>query len=427
MPRLEQTSPADALDVEALYVAHRRAVFAMLRLDFPRLADPEEIYQEAWTELLEYQERSVEPVHNVRALLKRIAWRRATDEFRGPHVEAVDPDGATLGALSDHRSTPQDQVERRLASATVRMAIDELDPREATVIKLRFDHGLTSKEIQTELGLTANRLEKIVTEAYAKLADVISSEPGALSPLQRRQRSLLLACEFGIANSRQRRRAERMVEMDPWCRATVREMRQTLHDVASVLPMPALVAADERHGRRLEALVGWFHDLVASARGAARGAVERLPGGTSDGAAAGGSLIGGGAAAKVVAGCLAVGGGAAVCAVTLRSSPPPVKPPVAERTVRASVSPVPDRVAPKPDPPKPKPKPKAATKAPTSKQAKTRSAPKTEAPVSSPASSPVASPAPAGAVEFGPGSVGSAPAPTAPAAAPTNGGGEFTP
>jgi hypothetical protein len=46
---------------------------------------------------------------------------------------------------------------------------------------------------------------------------------------------------------------------------------------------------------------------------------------------------------------------------------------------------------------------------------------------SSPKSRPAASPAPKGSTEFGPGTLGSSSAPKQPAAAPADGGGEFTP
>ena len=241
---------------------------AMLTVDFPRLRDREEIYQEAWTELLELRERTDdEPIRHVRALLKQIAWRRAADESRRRRADLVDPTGPVLAAVSDPRAAPEEQVERRLEVAALRMAIDELDPREAAAIKLRFDRGLSSVEIQEELGVTAKRLEKIVTSAYAKVLAVLSPKAGELSPLQRHQRSLLVACELGIATGRQRRRAEQMVELDPWCRSVVREMRETLHDVAAVL-------ADAGPGRGRRA--SW-----PSAR-SARGVAAR-PGGVREG------------------------------------------------------------------------------------------------------------------------------------------------
>jgi RNA polymerase primary sigma factor len=53
--------------------------------------------------------------------------------------------------------------------------IDTLDPREATVLRMRFGLGdrepHTLKEIGEELGLTRERVRQIETEALKRLAD----------------------------------------------------------------------------------------------------------------------------------------------------------------------------------------------------------------------------------------------------------------
>jgi hypothetical protein len=70
--------------------------------------------------------------------------------------------------------------------------------------------------------------------------------------------------------------------------------------------------------------------------------------------------------------------------------------------------------------------PKKTTTPTKTKATKTKTH-KSEPPVSSPKSTPPASPAPQGSTEFGPGNLGSNSAPQQPAAAPQDGGGEFTP
>jgi predicted RNA polymerase sigma factor len=43
--------------VEREYREHRDSVLAMLAAQFPRLGDPEELYQDAWAELLELEQQ----------------------------------------------------------------------------------------------------------------------------------------------------------------------------------------------------------------------------------------------------------------------------------------------------------------------------------------------------------------------------------
>ena len=419
------------LDVERAYVEHRNAVLAMLRSDFPLLSDPEELYQEAWAELLDRSRRSDEPVLNVRALLKKIAWRRAVDEVRRRRPDSVDPQSGVLLLAADGEPTPDEQVQSQVASATLLMAIEALDPREAAFIKLRFHEGLSSKEIQARLGVTPKHLEKIATSAYATVSTILQPEAGSEAALRRHQRSLLLACASGIASSRQRARAQEMLDADPVCCAMLRDMRRTLEDVAVVLPMPPVIALADRHdGRRIDVFVGWFGNLRAHARHLAGSATEKLPSGTgaADGAAAGGSALGAGVAAKVAVACLAAGGAAAICSVTLPRHEPHRDAPSA-----AVASPMPDRSEPaRAVVPiaKVAAVPSAAVVKPRRRRTsahRTRPAVRPEKPASSPTSLPAASPAPQGSTEFGVGGVGSSPAPTAPAVAPSNGGGEFAP
>ena len=399
----------------------------MLRLDFPRLLEPEDLYQEAWTEFLELRSRSEAPILNSRALLKRIAWRRATDSYRRPVPDAIDPHGDVLAVLPDEAASPDYATEVRAEAATLRLAIDTLEPREAAVLKLRFDQGMSAKEVQAELDISARRLEKIMTSAYSRVLAAVSPEAGGESPLRRRQRSLLLACEAGIASSRQRAKAKRMLEVDPACGAMLRDIRRTLEDVAAVLPLPVIAELRDRHqGHRLDVVFGWLHDLRA---GAVR-AADRMPrgsGAAEAAAASGGSAVSAGVAVKVAAFCLAAGGTVAVCGVSLRHDAAPAKkaPRATTRAAtarRVEISVPTQTIARTPS----KPRRQTPTRTST-KRSKTVTEAVRAAPVSSPKSRPAISPAPAGSTEFGPGAVGSSAAPAKAAVAPTNGGGEFSP
>ncbi|WP_324341514.1 sigma-70 family RNA polymerase sigma factor [Baekduia sp.] len=422
MPSTDSQPSVHDAEIERDYAEHRAAVLGMLGADFPRLRDPEEIYQEAWAELLAIERRG-EVVQHRRALLKKIAWRRAADATKRRRPDAIDPFSPALIATTDEQALPDEQAQLRLDGDALRLVVESLDEQQAAVLKLRFDQQLTAREVQDELGIGEKRLEAIITAAYKKIAAQLAVDETGESRWMRRQRSLLLACELGIASSRQRRRAQTMVDRDPACRAMLHAMRSNLGDVAAVLPMPVLA---EEHDR-LRAIAGAtsrLDELWASTRQL----TDRLTGrglsntGLVEQAGVGGAGVGAGAVtAKVVALCLAVGGTGAICidvAHHLRQHP----------AAKAAARPhhVKPRVV---EPPRDHvevvrlPKKTTSTKAKTTK-AKTS---KRETPVSSTKSTPPVSPAPKGSTEFGPGNLGSTSAPQQPAAAPQNGGGEFTP
>jgi RNA polymerase sigma factor (sigma-70 family) len=409
--------------IERDYEALRRPLRAMVQTDFPWLRDFDGLYQEAWTELLELEARG-EVVQNRKALLKKIAWRRALDSSRHRRLVSVDPSGPLITDTPDDAPTPDEAAQIHLTAEAVRLVIDGLDERQAAVLKLRFDAGMSAREIQQQLGVTPKRLEKIVTNAYKQIAAQLSSN-GHESLWTRRQRSLLLACEIGIASAAQRRRAQAMVDRDASCRAMLREMRASLHHVAVALPMPA-IPLEHRRLPGFDGALSRVDELWLSLRQLPRGLVERFPFGSpaAEQVAAGGTTIGTGATAKIIAFCIAAGGTATVCvngahlleqrhpqkptaAVKARAKPRVVEPDRAKATFVRSATTTPAHVA---------------------SQTKRTTPPKThETSVSSPNSKPPASPAPQGSVEFGPGSLGSGSAPRQPAAAPAIGGGEFTP
>jgi RNA polymerase sigma factor (sigma-70 family) len=410
--------PGEAVQLEREYVEHREAVLAMLRAEFPRLRDHEELYQEAWAELLEQRARGGE-TSRMRGLLKTIAWRRARDRLRRRRPEPVDPTSPIVAMAADPEDQPDVQAQLRLDGAVVRQIVERLEPRQAAVLKLRFDWGLDAREIQQRLGVTPKRLEKIITEAYKTVAAELELTDGETA-WSRKQRSLLLACEVGLASAEQRARAQRMVDTDPACRAMLREMRAALRDVAVALPPPVLF---EQRGPGVGAVLERAHDLWASAKNMLAGALGRGGGQSSaieQAGSAGAVGLGGGAAAKLAAACLAVGGTTAMCLQTgvIGGSPEPPEAraePTQRRSATRTVAP--RRVA------------QAARRATPTRRSRARrvTSSRSSPPVSSPRAEPPPSPAPEGSTEFGPGTIGSTGAPTTPAAAPQDGGGEFGP
>ncbi|MCW2966595.1 MAG: polymerase, sigma-24 subunit, subfamily, partial [Solirubrobacteraceae bacterium] len=324
---MPQPSARESQVLEREYVAQRAGVLAMLRGEFGGVPDHEELYQEAWTEALEIQARGGDIV-NLGGLLRTIAWRRARDRLRKHRPAALDPGSQVFACQSDPDALPEEQVEVRLDAALIRQVVDSLEPRQAAAIKLRFDCHMDAREIQRQLGVTPKRLEKIVTEAYSRVESCLQVNAAGTSEWRRRQRSLLLACETGLASARQRRQARAMVRDDPACRAMLHEIRSALEQVAAVLPLPLLTG----HGV-FARLRDQLADLIARASGRGVGAEQAGAGGATS--------VGGGALIKTALGCLAVAGGTAAClpggaVETHPATPPPI---VARTAVRAAGAP----------------------------------------------------------------------------------------
>ncbi|MEM7317080.1 MAG: RNA polymerase sigma factor RpoD/SigA [Planctomycetota bacterium] len=93
--------------------------------------------------------------------------------------------GWSLGdmVMDERAKTPEDELVETDVLRHVREMMDNMDTREATVLRMRF--GLenmephTLKEIGEELGLTRERVRQIETEALRKLADSLEDRGSA--------------------------------------------------------------------------------------------------------------------------------------------------------------------------------------------------------------------------------------------------------
>lgn len=410
-------------ELDRAFEEHRNAVMSMLRSEFAGLDDHEDLYQEAWVEALEKIEEGTD-VHNLRAFLRLIAWRRARDRLRKMAPTPEDPKGWILEHELDVGPLPDEIAQIHIDATAVRNVIDELDERRASVVKMRFDLGMSSVEIERTLGISRKRLDKLFGSAFKLIEAQLAADESGEAPWTRRQRSLLFTCLSGMASDEQRERAQHLVDTDPACRAMLAQMRANLDKVAAALPVPVIVEGEADRAvpffDQIQNAVAGLRESVASLlgrSGASSTAIEPVAGSVAGVGVAG--------AAKVVVVCLSLGAGTATCIElgVIGGDPKPenaqaneYEPRPAPKNERAAV------VAPKPAP-TPQPQ-RQKRERPKQKQRSTTTSssppPKTNGPAAP-------SPAPAGSVEFGPDAVGSVPASRQPAAAPADGGGEFTP
>ena len=402
---------------ERVLAASRASVLRMLGARFPTIPDHEDLYQEACSEAVAWVGDRQISAHDLAGLVRNIAFRRAMDMRRRQETRptTVEYQGEWDHPRANLELTLDEKVEDQIAADLIRLVADELDSRGRAIIKLRFDFGMSSTEIAEYLGVKPKRLEKLTTATYSKIAKRLRPDDSGLSPWQRDQRELFVRCLADQATPDERARAQNAIEADPTCRAMFSEMRAALTKVAALLPIPLL---PEPSGQRVLPVLDQLNQSGAALRDALTNSASRAAAHTpaAEPVAGGIATLSAAGAAKVVLVCLTLGGGATVCLQVgvLGRDPKPEnaiardyerRPPAKEE--RAA------KVRPRPPAPKP-----VVHKAPTAQPVVQR--PTTNGP-------PAPSPVPPGSEEFGPGSIGSVGASKVPAAAPADGGGEFTP
>jgi len=132
--------------------------------------------------------------------LRRHDWsprRRRTPGANGPSCAVVDakpsapPSGEKAGvvvvgfddlppthAFRAEGPSPLEQVEVQRSSVEVRRAVEQLPPRERTIVRMRYFDDVSSKAIASTLGLSEARVSQLLARATSQLKQLLTEQPG---------------------------------------------------------------------------------------------------------------------------------------------------------------------------------------------------------------------------------------------------------
>lgn len=145
-------------------------VFRLARRITGRDEDAEDVVQDVFAEIYEYQKR--EPIREWRGLLRHKATYRALDRIRRRRP-AVSIDDVEIASRS--HGPVQAAVPNELATQ-LRSAIAELPRQQAAVFCLRYFDGLSNAEISQSLGITSGAVATALHKAKYALTLVFSED-----------------------------------------------------------------------------------------------------------------------------------------------------------------------------------------------------------------------------------------------------------
>jgi len=84
-------------------------------------------------------------------------------------------------ALSDEGPSPLEQVESHRSGMDLRHAIEQLPPRERSIILMRYFDDIPSKSIASKLGLSEARISQLLARATSQLKQHLADRPEELA------------------------------------------------------------------------------------------------------------------------------------------------------------------------------------------------------------------------------------------------------
>jgi len=301
-------SPAH--DADRDYRKSMGLALAHLIRAFPELEEGDrlDIYHDVWLSLLDRHEtegfwpEKVEP-WLVKAVETKAKELRRNDVARA--TEATDPlDGAFTLEADD---AMEERVLGELDAENYRSIIDSLSALQRAVAKLRFDWGLSAREIASVLAIKPKHcyaeLDKATKVLRPRAGKVKSGEH------VRAYEKLLRRHLAGTASEAENAEALHLIGSSSQAKMMAVEMARQARELGALLPAPAM-AVEESRARVFEIASTFKQQLADTATSAkqqvasAAARVDPTPlSGTRPGAVA-----------TLVAGCVALGGGgAAVC------------------------------------------------------------------------------------------------------------------
>ncbi len=161
--------------IEELFAALESPLLSYALRLTGRITTAEDIVQEAFMKLHEQFDQVRQPrrwlyriVHNLALNQRRregkiVPLDPGADEMDGPKPETADP-----------QPLPDEQIARWEGIGLVRLSLETLDPRGRELVRLKFNEGLSYKEIGARTGLTTGHVGYLLHHAIKTVADELA-------------------------------------------------------------------------------------------------------------------------------------------------------------------------------------------------------------------------------------------------------------
>lgn len=161
--------------VRALYAEYGPGALALLHDAIRDRGAVEDVYQQVLLEAWQ-RGRSYDPERaSLRTWLATIARSRAIDHLRRRVPEPYDPANPIHNAHAD-RAGAFEPVAQLVDRVTLEQLLERLTPAEATVVRLRWQLGLSQRQISAHLGVPLGTVKTRTATALRRLRAMLEEE-----------------------------------------------------------------------------------------------------------------------------------------------------------------------------------------------------------------------------------------------------------
>jgi len=171
---------ADPSALEAIYAAHGSMVFGYLRQALNDAAEAEDVFQQVMTEVWRRGADYDPGRASLTTWIMLIARSRAIDALRRRRPEPQDP--ATLQDLDVVESETEDLAERWRVAAL----LEQIEPDDRDLLRLRFFEGLSQTEIAERTGIPLGTIKSRMVRGLERLHDLVVEQEAGEAQLVRR-------------------------------------------------------------------------------------------------------------------------------------------------------------------------------------------------------------------------------------------------
>jgi RNA polymerase sigma factor (sigma-70 family) len=172
--RRASAEPSCGETIEELFAALESPLLAYALRFAGRLEVAEDIVQEAFMRLHAQFDDVREPKKWLYRTVHNLALNQRRDSGKIVSLDLKQEEAAPAVDTTDPQPLPDEQIARLEGIGLVRLSMETLDKRSRELVKLKFNEGLSYKEIAKKTGLTVSHVGYLLHHAIKAIADELA-------------------------------------------------------------------------------------------------------------------------------------------------------------------------------------------------------------------------------------------------------------